>query len=501
MEVAVLVVAYNATETLARVLERIPPEQMARIREIVVFDDASVDSTYEAGVAYKEQTQDPKLSIYRNERNLGYGGNQKRGYTYCIQKGYDAVVLLHGDGQYAPEVMGQLLDTLEETGADAVFGSRMMVPGAALRGGMPLYKYVGNKILTCFENMLLGLRLSEFHSGYRLYRCSALAQIPYALNTDDFHFDTEIIVQFAARGLRIAEVPIPTFYGDEICYVNGMKYARDVVRAVIRYRLHRLNVVYDPRFDVNPREYAFHATPMSSHGQILHLVPDGSRVLDVGCGTGELARRLREKGCYVVGLDGALAPDATGSLCEAYAADPAGCWPEELRRQSFDVVILDDILEHYADPGAILAQARAHLRPRGQVIVSVPNVAQLFVRLNLLLGQFEYTVRGIMDRTHLRFFTLASLRQMVRATGLRVVSRSVTPVPFASIHPPGKAPLLSRWAEAASYWAARAWPGLMAYQFIMVAERGQGDASQLPPGIGGVEDGHEVVDAQDVDGH
>ncbi len=500
MKTAILVVAYNAIDTLGQVLDRIPPAQRSRIAEVVVFDDASVDATYEAGLAYKGRRNDESLTIFRNERNLGYGGNQKRGYTYCIQKGYDAVVLLHGDGQYAPEVMGDLLDALEQENADAVFGSRMMVARAALKGGMPRYKYVGNKILTWIENRLLGTHLSEFHSGYRVYRCSALASVPYDLNTDDFHFDTQIIIQFHERGLKIVERPIPTFYGDEICHVNGCKYAWDVVWAVLRYRLHKLAIIYEPRYDVNPEKYGFHATPTSSHGQILRRVEDGARVLHVGCGSGHVGEKLRERGCEVVGLDRHLLDGARERMDRAFECDIEEPWPAELDGEKFDVVLLADVLEHLRSPEKALAQARAHLGPGGRVIVSVPNAANGLVRMDLLLGRFEYAERGIMDRDHLRFFTKRSLLRALKAAGLRVVATSVTPLPFASIHPPEKAPLLSRAMERIAYEAALAWPGMFAYQHLAVAEIGETNAAQLPDYVSRVEDGDEVEEAQAVEG-
>src|SRR4029077_13923165 len=136
--------------------------------------------------------------------------------------------------------------------ADAVFGSRMMTPGAALAGGMPLYKYLGNRVLTNAENALLGTSLSEFHSGYRVYSCHALKQIPFQKNTHDFHFDTQIIIQFHAAGFRIVEKPIPTYYGDEICRVNGIKYAKDVVKSVLEYELHELGLQHHPEYEVPP---------------------------------------------------------------------------------------------------------------------------------------------------------------------------------------------------------------------------------------------------------
>src|ERR1700733_8166481 len=177
--IGILVVAYNAETTLGSVIQRIPSSIMSKIEEIFVFDDASSDATLAVGRQLeKEDFHDGKLSIYRNEVNQMYGGNQRVGYQYAIRRGLDIVVLLHGDGQYAPEVMQDLLTPLERGTAEMVMGSRMMVRGAARVGNMPLYKYVGNKILTGIENTLAGTNLSEFHSGYRAYSVQALRTIP-----------------------------------------------------------------------------------------------------------------------------------------------------------------------------------------------------------------------------------------------------------------------------------------------------------------------------------
>ena len=184
-----------------------------------------------------------------NPVNQGYGGNQKIGYHFALERGFDFVALVHGDGQYAPECLPDLVAPLREGRADAVFGSRMLEKGGARRGGMPLYKFVGNRILSWFQNRMLGTSLSEFHSGYRVYSVAALAKVPFELNTNDFHFDTEIIIQFVLSGLAIMELPIPTYYGDEICRVNGLKYAWDVTKAVLVARAQQLGLFYDRRFD------------------------------------------------------------------------------------------------------------------------------------------------------------------------------------------------------------------------------------------------------------
>jgi glycosyltransferase involved in cell wall biosynthesis len=235
--IGILVVAYNAESTLRSVIQRIPPEIMAKVEEIFVFDDASRDATYEVGKAVQQDASHDKLSIFRNPVNLMYGGNQRRGYQYAIERGLDIVVLLHGDGQDAPEVMQDLLTPLETGQAEMVMGSRMLIKGAAIKGNMPLYKYVGNKVLTWIENTLAGTRLSEFHSGYRAYSVHALKQIPLDQLTTNWHFDTQIILEFLKRGHRIKEVPIPTYYGDEICHVNGIPYAMNCMRETLNFAL------------------------------------------------------------------------------------------------------------------------------------------------------------------------------------------------------------------------------------------------------------------------
>ena len=249
--IGVLVVAYNAIHTLGKTLDRFPAALMDKIEDIFVFDDHSTDRTYEAALEYQRSRGLEKLRVFRNERNLRYGGNQKRGYRYAIERGYDIVVLLHGDGQYAPEVMQEVLDPLERGEAEMVMGSRMMAGCRPRAGGMPLYKYAGNKVLTAMENLLLGTQLSEFHSGYRAYDCHALARVPFERCPDEWHFDTEIILQFLSKGFRIAERRIPTYYGSEICYVNGFAYAYRCVESVLKYRWRRLGWLQAETFKVD----------------------------------------------------------------------------------------------------------------------------------------------------------------------------------------------------------------------------------------------------------
>ncbi len=291
----IFVIAYYAESTLRWVLERIPASVFETYDcEVLVVDDASKDRTFEIGREYQENHPDIRMTVLRNEHNQGYGGNQKVGYAYALAEGFDFVAMVHGDGQYAPEELPRLMEPLRTGQADAVFGSRMMSRFGALKGGMPLYKYVGNKILTTVQNALLGTRLSEFHSGYRIYSVAALRRIPFPLNSNDFHFDTEIIIQLLNAGARILELPIPTYYGDEICRVNGMKYAKDVMLATLRNVVHRAGLLYQRRYDpisVDNRHYDLKLGYASSHSWALDAVPAGAKVLDIGAGPGGIARR------------------------------------------------------------------------------------------------------------------------------------------------------------------------------------------------------------------
>jgi glycosyltransferase involved in cell wall biosynthesis len=233
--IGIFIIAYNAVNHLNKTIARIPADVYEAVEEIFVIDDSSKDNTYYAALGYKAKHGIDKLTIHRNEKNQGYGGNQKVGYQYAIDRGLDIVALVHGDGQYAPEALPSLLEPLIAGEADMVFGSRMSKPTDALKGGMPMYKFLGNRILTKCQNFLSGLNLSEYHSGYRLYSTHALRRIPFESFTNTWHFDTQIILAMAERNMRIVERPIPTYYGDEICHVNGIPYAFNVLSTTYKF--------------------------------------------------------------------------------------------------------------------------------------------------------------------------------------------------------------------------------------------------------------------------
>jgi len=248
MTTAIYIPAYNAAKTLAGVLARIPAAINDRVSEIIVVDNASTDGTAEEVVSLREKHSLYKLTLIRNETNLGYGGSQKVAYDYAIDKGYDFVVMLHSDGQYAPESLPDILGPLEAGEADMVFGSRLS--GRPLEGGMPLHRFLGNKALTSVANIVLGWNLSEFHSGYRAFRCAALAEIPYKLCADYYHFDVDILIQFKIGDLRVVEIPIPTHYGDEENHINVWRTGGAILLTLGEYLCSKAGIRRVDKFDI-----------------------------------------------------------------------------------------------------------------------------------------------------------------------------------------------------------------------------------------------------------
>ena len=466
--ILIFVVAYNAERTIESVLGRIPPELRLPNFEVLVIDDSSKDGTFERGLRLEVgDCAGMRVTFLRTPSNQGYGGNQKLGYRYAVDHGFDVVALLHGDGQYAPEKLPLLLAPFLEGEADAVFGSRMLNKGDALKGGMPLYKWIGNQVLTTFQNALLGSRLSEFHSGYRLYSVRALGRIPFERNSNDFHFDTEIILQLHYAGLAIRELPIPTFYGDEICHVNGLKYAWDIFRTMLRAKCHEKNLLYDRKFDVGQAGHLYDLKLGfdSSHTRALEAVRPGSRVLDIGCGQGLVAAEAVRRGAAVVGLDqhDAFLP-VDGAAFHQWDLNSTR-FPVPV--SDFDQVLLLDVIEHLRDPEEFLEGIRLASGVRQpELLITTANVAFFVTRFMLLLGHFNYGRKGILDRTHTRLFTFGSLLELLEQGGMEVLEVSGIPAPFPKALGDGR---LGRFLLALNRALICFSRGLFSYQILVRA--------------------------------
>jgi len=240
--------AYNAASTLERTLAEI---DRSVIDEIILVDDASQDDT--AQLARKLG-----LRTVVHERNRGYGGNQKTCYTEALKTGADVVVMLHPDYQYTPKLLTAMASLISVGQFDVVLGSRIL-SGGALSGGMPVYKYVANRALTAFENLITGAKLSEYHTGYRAFSREVLMQLPLLENSDDFVFDAQMLAQCIYFGFRIGEISCPTRYEQDSSSINfsrSVVYGLGVVGTSLLYRATRLGLARPTIFNPEGQKLA-----------------------------------------------------------------------------------------------------------------------------------------------------------------------------------------------------------------------------------------------------
>ncbi len=240
-KVVVVMPAYNAGRTLRMTYEELPKET---VHLVILVDDGSTDQTIEVA-------RDLNLEIFVHNRNYGYGANQKTCYTEALRAGADIVVMVHPDYQYDPTLLPQIIEPIVKGEADLVLGSRLM-RGSAIRQGMPWWKYVGNRALTRLENLIFGLSVSEFHTGYRAFRREVLESVNFAMNSDGFVFDQEIIAQVVVGRFRIAEMAVPVRYFPEASsasFVASVGYGLRILLLLARYALHRSGLYRSRRFD------------------------------------------------------------------------------------------------------------------------------------------------------------------------------------------------------------------------------------------------------------
>jgi glycosyltransferase involved in cell wall biosynthesis len=239
-KVIVVMPAYNAAKTLEATYNDIPKDE---VDEIILVDDASHDETV-------KKAKELGLKVFVHPKNRGYGGNQKTCYTEALREGADIIVMLHPDYQYDPKLIPEIIKPIKEGKADLVLGSRLLSK-TALSGGMPLYKFISNRFLTFVENLVLNQHLSEFHTGFRAYSRRLLTTIPFMNNSENFVFDTEVIVQTVFFGFKIAEIPCPTRYlkdSSSINFINSVIYGTQTLHTLIKYILCKLNIKKYPIF-------------------------------------------------------------------------------------------------------------------------------------------------------------------------------------------------------------------------------------------------------------
>ena len=238
--------AYNAEKTLRKTYDEVPKDV---VDEVILVDDYSADSTLQLA-------NELGLTAFRHDTNTGYGGNQKTCYREALKSDADIIVMLHPDYQYTPKLVVSMAGMIAYGEYDAVLASRI-IGGGALEGGMPLYKYIANRFLTLFQNILVGQKLSEYHTGYRAFSRKVIESLPLGENSNDFVFDNEMIAQMIFFGHRIGEVSCPTKYFPEASSINfrrSVRYGLGVVGTSLNFRLQKWGLINNKIFDANGRK-------------------------------------------------------------------------------------------------------------------------------------------------------------------------------------------------------------------------------------------------------
>jgi 2-polyprenyl-3-methyl-5-hydroxy-6-metoxy-1,4-benzoquinol methylase len=465
--IALLLFEVPDAERLLALLARIPAPLRSCLDQVLVVQAAAEPAL--PPVSALARTSGLPLALHRIPRDYGYAGTRKAAFEHALREGFDLAITMRGDGRHPPELLPELVHA-------ALQGPRRLVLAARVHAwrrrpaGLPLARLLAHRLATGFQNRALGLRLSDYHSSFRLYPVSALRQIPFQLDENARCFETQILIQCRALGLPLCEVPVPPGWEE---YPSGRAGLREVVRAcaeAVDYRLHQLHLVRRGRYFVERGiPYTLKRSPTGSHMQIVAAIRPGSRVLDLGCSQGLLARPLREKGASVTGVDARPPAEVAEELELYFQRDLEGPLDLPVGRE-FDYVVVSDVIEHLRNRVQLLRGARRFLKPGGRLLISTPNVALWFYRLSLLVGRFEYGPRGVLDQTHVRLFTRATFRREVERAGFHVLRERVTALPFEVVfESTGRSRLVAAVARA-YHGLARAWPALFAYQHLLEAE-------------------------------
>jgi 2-polyprenyl-3-methyl-5-hydroxy-6-metoxy-1,4-benzoquinol methylase len=504
--VVITLPAYKAQDTLAKTIADIP-EGVAD--ELIVVDDASPDGTAELARAMG-------IQVHVHSSNRGYGGNQKTCYTEALRSGADIIVLLHPDYQYDPKAVPLLIAPILAGDADMTFGSRFAGLGNPLAGGMPMYRYLGNRLTTTLENLMLGSRFTDMHSGLRAYTRDCLLSIPYLGYADDFVFDSQFLVDAVTSGQRVVEVPIPTRYTKEsssisvmpsLRYVTaslaycarrtlargrrgsrspttssgrvrraerlGTSRAADKVCVLCGSHIHALVYEANVSGDVPVMEFACTTGELAQHDDIVRcvecglvssnptLAPEaivgnyeqvvdeayldeergrrelfrwflqrvkamptrGSTLLEVGSNMGLFLAVAEEMGFEATGVEPSRWAVAQGR--ERFGVDLHQGTVEDLPVEvdRVDVAVMLDVLEHVTDPVAALKALRARMDDEGLLLLSTVNLDGLHARARG--GDWPWFIRS-----HLYYFSKATLAATLKEAGFRMVEFSIVPRSF-----------------------------------------------------------------------
>ncbi len=464
--VALFLVECSDAKSLRKTIDRIPEAAATWLEEIVVMQGGETP----AAEAELLNRRGPDLRVHRQPRDPGFGGARKEALEYALQRNFDFALFLRGDGSQPPEELPRLLHPALCNEESMVIGSRLA--GRRSRRGSPPHtcRRLAHSIVAGAQNRILGIRLHDYFSSYRLYASRLVRCIPFQLNADDRLFDIQMLIQCRALGVSAAEVPISDTWREETSTRREIALVAGAWASAVDYRLHQLHLTRRGRYLVDRGvHYTLKHSATGSHMQIVGAIAPGSRVLDLGCSQGLLARPLREKQVRVTGVD-ARPPHLVSEDLEDYHQRDLELPVELPTGRIFDYVVVADVIEHVRNRTQLLRSVRRYLKEDGRLLISTPNIALWFYRLSLLVGRFEYGPRGVLDWTHVHLYTRDTFRRELQRAGFRVTEERVTALPFEVVfESTGRSRAVRKMARL--YHAlARLWPKLFAYQIILEAE-------------------------------
>jgi 2-polyprenyl-3-methyl-5-hydroxy-6-metoxy-1,4-benzoquinol methylase len=460
-------------DAIRKTLSRIPAELSDWFEEVVIMLDRPSGSALSSARTLQAENRFA-LRFHRPPRDSGFGAIRKAAFEYALLKGFDQVIVMRGDATDPPEKLPGLIRLALADPA------RFVLATSLDRRRSSSARRLSHRLSTFVQNRILGMRLRDYRTSFRLYPSEALARIPFQLDADDALFDTEIILQMRALGIPIHEAPLIDEHRDVGHGNSGRPPADPIARraphdllacvAALGYRFHQIHLTRNGRYLVDHDiHYTLKRSSTGSHAQIVSAIENGSAVLDLGCSNGLLARPLLEKDVRVTGVDAGPGKRLSKELAGYYQRDLD--LPLELPYERvFDYVVCADVIEHLRNRAQLLRGARRYLKPDGKLIISTPNIALWFYRLSLLVGRFEYGPRGILDETHVHLYTGSTFRREVEKAGFTVLRQRVTSLPFEVVFESTGRSRLVRGLEFAYHQLAALWPSMFAYQHILEAQ-------------------------------
>ena len=383
---------------------------------------------------YKQQPPKPKIQkdhsgieVTRYSLNLGYGGDQKVVYKSIADVESGVVVVINGERRFSVDLINKIAQPIICGDADVVLGnSQIAKNNSSAKNVLPINRNF-SRFSTFINNFLGGTKFLDWHSGYRAYSTASLNSINFVECPNGFSFDTDVLLQMNSAGFRIAEVTIDTPSGlsklRKIRFTTALSSLMTVVR-------HRLKIMGFSSSNVMRASYRFKFNEYSSHSKLREVLQNisKSRILDLGCADGQLSEVAASLGHKVTAVDIEEAPKFTNRIT-FFQCDLENGLPNNLTGK-FDVVLCADVLEHLRKPDIMLFKLLPKLSDNGMILVSIPNFGHWYPRIRTFIGRFDYDARGILDQTHLRFFTRNSFTKMATKAGYKVKRIAVTGTPF-----------------------------------------------------------------------